>query len=218
MRNLQAAKLEQLKQLTDSEHACGTCHEKISQTASQLSFAACPEVDCRAIFHLSCLALSFLEKEGASGHTRALLPTVGLCPCCHMEHHWGEYIKGSQFRDVLLNRGGKFVEIADVSEEESGLDSESATCSDDSQKTSLSTPRQGNAKKSDAKTSVKVATVKSKAIGSHSRSKTRSSNEAEDLNVINPKSQEITTKSNPSSCSSSIELSTFSGTIINLSD
>ncbi|TKY87264.1 hypothetical protein EX895_003941 [Sporisorium graminicola] len=103
---------------------CGLCHEQID-LSRQLDFALCPsphpstlpiissasssttaagpnsigdsDGDCTSIFHLSCLAQSFLEQQsGDSSSTSTVLPTHGACP-----GHKGENKQVATWADVI---------------------------------------------------------------------------------------------------------------------
>lgn len=75
----------------------------------------CPHGNCRATFHLKCLADVFLrEEEKSVGRVQHVLPKYGHCPKCRKETHWKELLYELSSRtsgDAAPKRGRKKKEI-----------------------------------------------------------------------------------------------------------
>lgn len=72
-----------------------------SSTASHETISECRETGCDSIFHLSCLARSFLEQQlgdqkATASSASTVLPTHGTCPC-----HRGEHKEPTMWADVV---------------------------------------------------------------------------------------------------------------------
>lgn len=72
---------------------CATCAKNIEDQARTI--LVCSLLTCRAVFHLSCLARSFLDKEQQES---AVLPTSGKCPQCKSELQWIDLVKEMSLR------------------------------------------------------------------------------------------------------------------------
>ena len=69
----------------NSIHSCDLCQTPLPQ--SHLEIALCPNESCASLFHLTCLASRFEERN-------SILPVKGRCPVCHKEILWGDVIRG----------------------------------------------------------------------------------------------------------------------------
>ncbi|MCJ1465782.1 Slx4p interacting protein [Pseudocyphellaria aurata] len=72
---------------------CAVCAEDIKSQAQTL--LVCSLTTCRAVFHMTCLAQSFLDQEHQKN---ALIPTSGRCPQCSSELQWVDLVKEMSLR------------------------------------------------------------------------------------------------------------------------
>ncbi|KAI9206196.1 uncharacterized protein BJ171DRAFT_42863 [Polychytrium aggregatum] len=76
-----------------------TCNVSLARLAS---WVGC--IDCKAIFHLGCLAKRFLAQEAGAlpcpseSSGRELMPVSGACPGCSRRLEWGSLIEGLRIR------------------------------------------------------------------------------------------------------------------------
>ena len=72
---------------------CAICVENIENQAQTV--LVCSLAICKAVFHMTCLAQSFLDKEPQEN---AVLPTSGKCPQCKSELQWVNLVKEMSLR------------------------------------------------------------------------------------------------------------------------
>lgn len=72
---------------------CAVCAEDIQSQARTVLVCTLPT--CRAVFHMTCLAQSFLDQEHQEN---AVLPTSGKCPQCKSELQWVDLVKEMSLR------------------------------------------------------------------------------------------------------------------------
>lgn len=80
--------------LADGEkNSCVICDENIASKTPLV--LVCPEQECRASSHLSCLAQRFLHE---SEEESSILPTSGRCPHCRSRLRWIDLVKELSLR------------------------------------------------------------------------------------------------------------------------
>lgn len=84
----------------EREGSCAICRTDLEHDAG--IYTICPNPDCEAVSHLTCLSKHFLS----SADEDALVPIAGSCPSCHAEHKWVDVVKELSLR----MRGQKEVE------------------------------------------------------------------------------------------------------------
>lgn len=72
---------------------CAICADHIEDQSRTV--LVCSLATCRAVFHMSCLAKSFLDKEQQGN---AVIPTFGKCPNCQSKHQWVDLVKEMSLR------------------------------------------------------------------------------------------------------------------------
>lgn len=72
---------------------CGICAEDLS--AQDKTILVCPQRNCQAISHMTCLAARFLETEKRG---LSVIPRAGTCPHCHSEVQWIDMVKEMSLR------------------------------------------------------------------------------------------------------------------------
>ena len=88
------AQLEQsISSLADGKLAhCVVC-AKVIEAPTAMAFI-CPQVGCRVVSHMKCLADKFIREEGQDG----LVPTTGSCPACKATLRWIDLVKELSLR------------------------------------------------------------------------------------------------------------------------
>ena len=72
---------------------CGICaRDMLSQATTIL---VCPQRNCQAVFHMTCLATRFLEAEKRG---LSVIPRAGTCPRCRAELQWIDMVKEMSLR------------------------------------------------------------------------------------------------------------------------
>lgn len=84
----------------DESIMCAVCSDTIGPSTAMA--LVCPSEDCKAVFHMSCLAMRFLVEESGLG---PIMPTLGRCPTCRVELRWIDLVKEMSLRA----NGGKEV-------------------------------------------------------------------------------------------------------------
>ncbi len=74
-------------------NSCAICARDIGPQATTL--LVCPNGNCRAASHMTCLAARFLDIEKQEAH---IIPTSGNCPQCHSEIQWIDLVKEMSLR------------------------------------------------------------------------------------------------------------------------
>ncbi|KAI0050346.1 hypothetical protein FA95DRAFT_1676875 [Auriscalpium vulgare] len=92
--------------------SCSVCSSHLQTYATDaLSAALCPNGECSAVSHLTCLSDHFLSSEGLT-----LVPRGGECPSCKTYTLWGDVVKGSYRRHA-----GRAIPMADdIADEDEG--------------------------------------------------------------------------------------------------
>ena len=72
---------------------CGICAKDMATQASTI--LVCPQRNCQAIFHMTCLATRFLEAEKRG---LSVIPRAGTCPHCRSELQWIDLVKEMSLR------------------------------------------------------------------------------------------------------------------------
>lgn len=75
------------------ENRCTICAEHIEDQSHTV--LVCSLATCRAVFHMSCLAKNFLDKEQQKN---AVIPTFGKCPNCKSKLQWVDLVKEMSLR------------------------------------------------------------------------------------------------------------------------
>lgn len=74
-------------------NSCAICAENIEDQSKTI--LVCSLATCRAVFHMTCLAQSFLDKEQ---HENAVIPISGKCQQCKSELQWVDLVKEMSLR------------------------------------------------------------------------------------------------------------------------
>lgn len=74
-------------------NGCGICAKDLS--AQDETLLVCPQRNCQAISHMTCLATRFLETEKRG---LSVIPKAGSCPHCHSELQWIDMVKEMSLR------------------------------------------------------------------------------------------------------------------------
>lgn len=72
---------------------CGICARDMGHQVTTI--LVCPQSNCQAIFHMTCLATRFLEAEKRGLFT---IPRAGKCPHCRSELQWIDMVKEMSLR------------------------------------------------------------------------------------------------------------------------
>lgn len=72
---------------------CGICAKDMDTEVTTV--LVCPQRNCQAIFHMSCLATRFLEAEKGE---LSVIPRAGTCPQCRSELQWIDMVKEMSLR------------------------------------------------------------------------------------------------------------------------
>lgn len=72
---------------------CAICAEDLS--TQDTTFLVCPQRNCQAISHMTCLATRFLKTEK---RVLSVIPRGGTCPHCHSELQWIDMVKEMSLR------------------------------------------------------------------------------------------------------------------------
>jgi len=87
--------------LSESSHAtCNLCPKALPSTGASL--LTCPNPECDATAHITCLSAHFLSSAPAE----TLIPTTGHCPSCKSPLEWQDLVKELSLR----MRGEKEIE------------------------------------------------------------------------------------------------------------
>lgn len=80
--------------LADGEvNRCGICAKDMDSQVTTI--LVCPQINCQATFHMTCLATRFLEAEKRE---LSVIPRAGTCPHCRSEHQWINMVKEMSLR------------------------------------------------------------------------------------------------------------------------
>lgn len=72
---------------------CGICAKDMGTQVTTI--LVCPQRNCQAIFHMTCLATRFLEAEKRG---LSVIPRAGTCPHCRSELQWIDMVKEMSLR------------------------------------------------------------------------------------------------------------------------
>ncbi|KAL3423105.1 GIY-YIG catalytic domain-containing protein [Phlyctema vagabunda] len=86
----------------EQEGSCAICAATLEHDEG--IYTICPNMDCNAVTHLTCLGQHFLFNDDDGGE--ALVPQSGRCPKCNTQQQWIDIVKELSLR----TRGQKEVE------------------------------------------------------------------------------------------------------------
>lgn len=74
-------------------NGCGICAKNMGTQVTTI--LVCPQRNCQATFHMTCLATRFLEAEKRE---LSVIPRAGTCPHCRSELQWINMVKEMSLR------------------------------------------------------------------------------------------------------------------------
>lgn len=74
-------------------NSCGICANDMDTEVTTV--LVCPQRNCQAIFHMTCLATRFLDAEKGE---LSVIPRAGTCPHCRSELQWIDMVKEMSLR------------------------------------------------------------------------------------------------------------------------
>ncbi|KAL2040710.1 hypothetical protein N7G274_006689 [Stereocaulon virgatum] len=77
----------------DEARSCVICARNFD--VEKILALVCPQEACKAVFHLCCLAVKFLEDDSLGD---PIIPTSGSCPECKAELRWIDLVKEMSLR------------------------------------------------------------------------------------------------------------------------
>ena len=77
----------------DGARSCAICARNLG--VEKMLALVCPREACKAVFHLCCLAVKFLEDDSLGD---PIIPTSGSCPECKAELQWIDLVKEMSLR------------------------------------------------------------------------------------------------------------------------
>ncbi|POS88312.1 hypothetical protein EPUL_000367 [Erysiphe pulchra] len=89
----QKSHVEKTKNIFDFEQegSCIIC--KICLKQNEGIYTVCPNPTCNSVTHMTCLSKYFLD-----GNNDLLIPIKGVCPACHTETRWIDFVKELSLR------------------------------------------------------------------------------------------------------------------------
>ena len=113
------------------EGTCAVCLEGLEHDAG--IYAICPNQECEAVTHMTCLSKHFLKDEGD-----VLIPVKGTCPMCKAELQWVDIVselslrlrgqnevekllKGQRARVQALASSQAMLESTDIEDDPDGM-------------------------------------------------------------------------------------------------